>query len=160
MSILEQYPEFLNLTEVEEYDFETCWTRLNPNSVYETRDIVAAIMAFRGNYTRIAAVLGRSRRSVEQYIQYDPLLRDLREDVRNSILDEIEDGYLDDAVSGDAQARRFFLQTLGKERGYTVRNENTGKDGEPIHMQSKVDMSGLSNEALLELMNAAMPKEG
>lgn len=160
MSILEQYPEFLNAFEVENYDFETCWTRLNPNSVYEARDIVAAILAFRGNYTRIAAVLGRSRRSVEQYIQYDPLLRELREDVRNSVLDEIEDGYMDEALHGDNRARQYFLSTLGKDRGYTIRNENTGKDGEPIHLQSKVDMSGLSNEALLELMNAATPKEG
>lgn len=158
MSILDQYPEFLDPAEIERYDFETCWTRLNPNSVYETRDIVAAVIAFRGNYSRIASALNRSRRSVEQYIQYDPLLRDLRDDVRNTILDEIEDGYLDDAVAGDAKARRFFLQTLAKDRGYTIRNENTGKDGEPIHLKSKVDVSTLSNEALLELMNAAVTK--
>ena len=159
MSILDEYPEFLEPSYLDNYDFKDCWTRTHPNDAYETRDLIAGLLTERGNYSKIAQRLGRSRRSVENHIQRDMGLRDLREDIRNTLLDDIEEGYLDDALAGDSQARRFFLQTLAKDRGYVVRNESTGKEGGPIHLQSRIDASSLSDAALLEIMGTAKKED-
>lgn len=154
MSILDRYPEFLDPAVIDAYDFSDCWTRTHPHASYEERDIVAALLHAQGNYSKMAVLLGRSRRSVENHVQRDINLRDLRDDIRNTILDAIEEGYLIDAVNGDSQARRFFLQTLGKDRGYVVRSETSGKDGGPIHLQSRIDATKLSEEALAEILAA------
>jgi len=158
-TIFDEFPELLDLSYVEGYDFSDCWTFKNPNSAYEPLDVAAALLMHRGNYSKVAACLGRSRRSVENFVLLDHRLRDLREDIRNSLLDAIEEGYLDDALSGDAQARRFFLQTLAKDRGYVTRNENTGKDGEPIHTKSTVDFTQVDDASLEAVMNAVKKPE-
>lgn len=157
--IFDEYPELKDLSFVEEYDFGECWTRNNPNLPYEALDVAAAILSTRGNYSQMGRLLNRSRRSIETYVLNDHRLRDLRIDVRASVLDAIEDGYMDDALAGDSQARRFFLSTLAKDRGYVTRNENTGKDGEPIHLQSKVDFTQVDNASLENLLSAVKKPE-
>ena len=41
----------------------------------------------------------------------------------------------------------------------SVRNENTGKEGGPIHLQSRIDASSLSDAALLEIMGTAKKED-
>lgn len=154
MSIFDKYPRLFDSDFVAEYDLSTCWTALDRLNSYNDEDVAVAIIRHHGNYSAIARSLGRSRTSVANYIAHETLLRDLRDEIVQGIVDDIEEGYMIDALKGDTGARRFFLQTLGKERGYVVRNESTGKDGGPIHLQSRLDASKLSDSALEELLEA------
>lgn len=138
----------------EEYDFEDCYTRTNPEGSIAERDLVAAMLRFRGNYAAIAEALGRSRTVVFNTIGRHDEYRDLRDEIRQSMLDWVEDGVFATAIQGDPAQQRFILTTLAKDRGFVTREERTGKDGEPIHTKSTIDPEGLSTATLEELMAA------
>jgi hypothetical protein len=154
MSIFDKYPRLLDPIFVEEYDLSGCWTARDRFNSYSDEDVAVAIIRHHGNYSAIARALGRSRTSIANYIAHETLLRDLRDETVQAIVDDIEEAYMVDALKGDTGARRFFLQTLGKDRGYIVRTESTGKDGGPIHLQSRLDTTKLSDSALEELLEA------
>lgn len=154
MSIFDKYPRLLDPNFIEEYDLSGCWTSRDRFTEYSDEDVAVAIIRHHGNFSAIARSLSRSRTSVANYIAHETLLRDLRDETVQAIVDDIEEGYMVDALKGDTGARRFFLQTLGKERGYVVRNENTGKDGGPVHLLSRLDTSKLSDSALEEMLEA------
>jgi hypothetical protein len=158
MSIFDKYPRLLNPAFVEEYDLSDCWTARDRFNAYSDEDVAVAIIRHNGNYSAIARSLGRSRTSIANYIAHETLLRDLRDETVQAIVDDIEESYMIDALKGDTGARRFFLQTLGKDRGYIVRTENTGKDGGPIHLQSRLDTTKLSDSALEEMLHAGKPE--
>lgn len=138
----------------EEYDFEGCLSRLNPELAVAEHDLVAAILKHRGNYAAIAVDLGRSRHHVFNLISRNDEYRSLRDDIRQTLLDYVEDGVFISAMAGDTAQQRFLLTTLAKDRGFVTREERTGKDGEPIHTKSSIDVKQLDDATLLKLMNA------
>lgn len=144
----------LDIGNPDEYDFEGCYTRMNPDRGVAERDLVAAMLKHRGNYSRMAADLDRSRMVVRSAVEKDDEFRALRDEIRETILDEIETGVFNTAMSGDTAQQRFVLQTLGKERGFVTREERTGAGGEPIHTKSKIDVSGLDEAVMEKLLNA------
>lgn len=154
MSIYNKYPRLLDKDFVDTYDLEGSWTAKDRFNDYNDEDIAVAIIRFHGNYSAISRAVNRSRSSIHNYILHNILLRELRDDTVQEIIDDIEEGYMVDALKGDATARRFFLQTLGKDRGYVVRSESTGKDGNPLYKESRIDVKELSEETLLEMMRA------
>lgn len=134
-TVYEQYPQILDSTFVAHFDFTRCWTRENPDGPYEMMDVAIALIRTLGDLSETAHLLGRSRRSVHGYILRQTELRDLLEDVNDQFLDAIESSYKKDALAGDMTAKKFFLQSLAKDRGYTTRVENTGKDGGAIQVE-------------------------
>jgi hypothetical protein len=83
----------------------------------------------RGNVSAIARALRMPRSSVHVKIQEDDALRQLLADEREKMLDDAEDKLGGAVRKGEAWAVCFTLKTQGKERGYTERQELTGKDG-------------------------------
>lgn len=154
MSIYNKYPRLLDVMFVEAYDLSASWTAADRHNNYNDEDVAVSIIRNKGNYAAVARDLNRSRRSVQNYILQNILLRELRDDIVSTVLDDIEERYMEDALAGDGTARRFFLQTLGKDRGYVVRSENTGENGTPLYKESRVNVTALSDEALMELMKA------
>lgn len=122
----------LTKEEAERYDFASCETRQDRALPYNYIDVHYALVASMGDYGYMAHLLGRSRTAVKQYVEAHPDLLDLRRDIRDSIIDAVETKELESALSGDGTSRRFVLTTLGKDRGYSTRVEQTGKDGGPI----------------------------
>lgn len=122
----------LHKAEAELYDFANCETKRDRAMPYNHTDVHYALVATMGDYGQMAFLLGRSRRRVKDYVEAHPELLELREDIRHSIVDTIETEELKAALAGDSTSRRFVLSTLGKERGYSTRVEQTGKDGGPI----------------------------
>lgn len=143
----------------EEYDFETCLTRTNRDIPIVEHDIVAAMIKHRGNYAQIAAELGRSRNVVFNHIGRNDQLRALRDDIRQALLDMVEDGVFQSAMMGDGAQQRFLLTTLAKDRGFVTREERSGPDGGPLHLKSNIDVKQLDDETLLKLMNAGRKPE-
>lgn len=116
----------------EDYDFENCETRLNKFGPFNKIDVLFAAAATLGSLQEMAELLGRRRNSVKEYLTANPDVREYVEDVKEGSVDKLESAEIRNALAGDPTSRRFILQTLGKNRGYTTRTEQTGKDGGPI----------------------------
>ena len=85
-----------------------------------------------GNISNVARELGITRQAVYSALKRWPDLRVVLEDVRETLLDELEDRLMQRARSGDLRAITFFLRTQGKERGWTERSELTGAELGPL----------------------------
>lgn len=88
-----------------------------------------ALASTRGNLNKAAALLKVTRRSLELFIERNPELVEVRREAREVSLDVVEDKLWTSAESGEPWAVTFVLKTQGKARGYTERQEITGKDG-------------------------------
>jgi hypothetical protein len=83
----------------------------------------AALVALRGNVSAVARRYKVARSAVQQMIAARPELQSIRDDARQTRIDEAEDA-LDRAVRrGEGWAVCFTLKTLGRERGYIERHE-------------------------------------
>lgn len=117
----------------EEYDFTNCQTRVEHWGPYNKTDVIYAMWVAKGNWAEMSRLLGRRRRSVMDYCNAQPDLVELREELREGLVDYVETKQFEAALAGNDAAGRFLLETLGKGRGYTKRAEVTGPDGKPLN---------------------------
>ena len=158
MSTPEQVPQDQSL---EAYDFAHCQTRADRSGPYNKFDVTAAILATRGNFTEMALLLGRRRNAVRDYVYANLEVKDVLDEIREIWLDEAESKHNSLAKAEDGPALRFILGTLGKDRGYSSRIEQTGRDGAPIQLQTiTLDVSKLSIEQLRAIKDAAIHRNG
>lgn len=78
----------------------------------------AMIVKYRGNLSRTAHALGVSRGSVKRIAATDPSVKEILEEARERVVDEVEDAFTRRAIAGDTTASIFFLKTRGRDRGY------------------------------------------
>lgn len=138
---------------VQDYDFAGCWTRVSEDRTFYDVDVAAAYLNARLSLSGAARLLGRSRRSLELHIARSVLLSAMVEELEAEFLDRVEDLHRCAALSGDLATQRFFLTTKAKNRGYVVRNETTGKDGEAL-IPPTVDWTQVSTESMKEILKA------
>ncbi len=86
-----------------------------------------------------ARVLGVSRQTMVGYCKRWKTLAEAFADKRGELVDLAEMGLRGAVLRGEAWAVAFTLRTLGKDEGYTERQEHTGKDGGPIGVEHGVD---------------------
>lgn len=98
-----------------------------------------ALMKCHGNILRAALSLKVDRSSLYDFIERNPELNDVRKAARESLLDVAEDRLAYHVEGGDIRAITFYLKTQGKDRGYTERQEITGKDGGSILARQEAD---------------------
>jgi len=55
-------------------------------------------------------------------------------DEKEQLTDMAETTLLSAIRAGDIQAAKWYLSTIGKDRGYSERHEVTGKDGESLQI--------------------------
>lgn len=118
------------------WNFESCYTRSNPTGPYDPNDVVAALLHARGNISEAARLVGRRRQKFKHFIDGNPQILEICTEIQESSLDRIQQNAVRMAEDGDPSMIRFVLQTLGKNRGFTTRFENTGKDGAPIEIDT------------------------
>lgn len=103
------------------------WTKHSEQAVRE------AIEQSHGVKAAVAAALGCSRASVDNYLERWPELAELLEAQRHKLIgfatSALADDIADKKSKGHQSAYMFALKTLGKEDGFTERQEVTGKDG-------------------------------
>jgi len=71
-----------------------------------------------GNLTRVAMAFKCARNSIRRIVSTDPEIKEVLEEARERIVDEVEDAFTKRAIAGDTTASIFFLKTRGRERGY------------------------------------------
>jgi len=116
----------------EQYDFEGCQTRADRFGPYNKHDVVAAILLSKGTFSQMAILLGRNRGRVRDYVLSRPDVKEIFDDIREGLIDQLEADTFTSAIAGDPTDRRFLLTTIGKNRGYSTRTEATGADNAPL----------------------------
>jgi len=86
------------------------------------RKVEEAIRASRGVMSAAARALGVNRVSLYRAVRRYGLEEVVRE-AREELLDLVEDRLIQAALEGKPWAVMFVLKTLGRERGYTTRQE-------------------------------------
>src|SRR3954468_12969266 len=87
--IFESYPLLRELSFVDNFDFETCYTRTAGASFHEL-DVAVALLRTNSNIRLAAELLGRSRRATENFVTRNPKLTELFEDIEAAFLDDVE----------------------------------------------------------------------
>lgn len=104
----------------------------------------SVLAAVGGNITMAAEALGLSRQRLHALIdenakEYDPVVDQGRAEGLERRLDFAE-SKLDENIAAGKEASIFFLlKTLGKDRGYTDRQEISGPEGEPLDMNVTIN---------------------
>lgn len=118
-------------------------------------DVLPLVEEYEGNLSAIARELNVGRSTVQRRVNESKKLQDAVESARERSLDKAEKQLEEKIEEGNLSAIIFKLKTQGKNRGYTQRQEFTGKQGEPIKTESKskvdFDVEGQAEEVLKAL---------
>lgn len=114
------------------YNFDVCWTRNHLEAPIRPVDIVAAIYHTRANVHKMTILLRRTRKQISEFLERNIDIQQIRYDIFDGVLDQLEDDVLSSALAGEGQDRRFVLSTLGKDRGFSTRQQVTGRNDGPV----------------------------
>lgn len=89
-----------------------------PGVPLDKEKIKELLIKYRGNITRCAVALKCARHSINRLIRTDPSLKEVLDDARERVIDEVEDAFTQKAIDGDTTASIFFLKTRARDRGY------------------------------------------
>lgn len=97
---------------------------------------------------------GVSRMTYYRWYNEDTDFKEKADDIKELQKDFAESLILKKMKEGDTSMIIFYAKTQMKDRGYTERNEITGKDGEDLIKSKEIDLSELSDaerEVLLKI---------
>lgn len=101
---------------------------------FTDEDIIKALNVKKGYIYNAARYLGCSHTTIFKRMKENPAIKEIVDELRGRKLDNAE-LKLEQAVARDEPwAIAFLLKTLGKDRGYTERQEFSGVDGKPIEI--------------------------
>lgn len=118
-----------------------------------TKEQVIEALQFNNGLISLAAKnLGVTPQCIYKWRDKDADVRQTILDARSEIVDAAEHGLRCAVLRGDNWAICFTLKTLGKDRGYVERLEQTGAGGGAIKVeQTPINLSKLSKQELLQL---------
>ena len=108
------------------------------NGTYTAQQFIAVIQGSAGIVSTIASRVGCEWHTARRYIDNYATVRQAYEDERQHVIDLAETTVLKAIKDGDTGTARWYLSTIGKDRGYVERRETTGKDGGAIETKAKV----------------------
>jgi hypothetical protein len=100
--------------------------------LYTAEQFIKAIPGTGGIITSIARKVGCEWNTAKVYIEKYPTVKQAYENECETMLDMAEAELYKAVKSGKDWAIKYTLATKGKNRGFTERNEITGKDGGAI----------------------------
>lgn len=89
-----------------------------PGVPIDREKLKEVIIKQNGNLTRVALSFGCARNSIKRIVATDPEIKEVLEEARERVCDEVEDAFTKRAIAGDTTASIFFLKTRGRDRGY------------------------------------------
>lgn len=95
-------------------------------------EMAAALTRNDGRVYVTAKELRITAQAIYKRMDENPELKAIVEDARGELVDIAESALKKKVQEGDTAAIIFVSKTLGKERGYTERQEITGANGSPI----------------------------
>jgi hypothetical protein len=104
-------------------------------------DFAEALHEARGNLSQAAEALGIKRHQLARHVEHVDYLRAIHLDWIERAIDRAQSNVFLAVESGDYAASTFILTTLGKERGYSTKQE--------MQLVKSVDINELSEEELV-----------
>ena len=98
---------------------------------YTQAQLIDAIQAAKGIKATAAQSLGCSRQTITNYIDRYPAVKAAYQEARDTSLDLAESKLIALVEREEWPAIRFMLVTLGKDRGYTERDDIQVLGGDP-----------------------------
>lgn len=93
------------------------------------KKVSEAIRIYRGNLSRAAEACGVTRTHIYKFINLKaPELWDEIKEARETVIDDLEQKGYEVAMRGHAGMIQFFLNSIGKERGFVGRSETALTD--------------------------------
>jgi transposase-like protein len=92
------------------------------------------------NISEACKGLGISRTTFYEWVKKDKKFANQIEEIKESLIDYVEDKLMENIKKGDTTSIIFFLKTRGKSRGYTERQEiehTNIKDSIKIYLPKK-----------------------
>ena len=86
-------------------------------------ELIDALIQSDGNMAAVARSFNCHRSLVWQYVDKDPKLRELTDELSESFIDEAESQLFKQIREGNTAAIIFFLKTKARHRGYSERLE-------------------------------------
>jgi hypothetical protein len=108
---------------------------------YTAADIIAALRETKGMVFLAAKHLGCDADTIKNYAKRYPSVATALLAERGEMIDTAELKLWASIQNGEAWGITLALKTIGKDRGYVERTEQTGKDGTPLNEVVKVVMS-------------------
>lgn len=92
-----------------------------------------ALLKHQGIILKAAEALGCTRPALYKFLKEHPELELVRDEARDRLLDVAESN-MAKAIEGgeDMKTTLWYLERMGKNRGYSTRVEQTGADGAPV----------------------------
>tara|TARA_R110000823_G_scaffold312759_1_gene439689 strand:- start:3588 stop:3950 length:363 start_codon:yes stop_codon:yes gene_type:complete len=97
-----------------------------------TEEEVEKALVKAATVTGAAQILSCQRSTIYNYMEKYPALNNAISDAREQMLDVAETALMTNIKDKHPSSVFFYLKTIGKNRGYVERVENTGKDGKDI----------------------------
>lgn len=98
--------------------------------------VEAALRKYKGILSSAAEACGVARTTLYRFMEKHPELKEVRNELDETLLDVAETNVITDLEKGDMKTTRWYLDRKGKDRGYVTRAEQTGKDGAPLLVNS------------------------
>jgi hypothetical protein len=103
--------------------------------------VIAALRETKGMVYLAAKRLGCDPDTVKNYCKRYPTVQAAKDAERGEMVDTAELKLWASIQNGEAWGISLALKTIGKDRGYVERTEQTGKDGTPLNEKVIVTMS-------------------
>lgn len=101
---------------------------------YTAEEVAAAVYECKGLASIAAQRLGCSAKTVRNYVDKYPTVKEAIAQAREDLKDNAESRLLARIDADDLTAIIFFLKTQAKDRGYVERSEVTGAEGGPLSL--------------------------
>jgi hypothetical protein len=122
-------------------DRSTADRRRKPPTKREYRE---AIKRHHGLLSIAARSLGVNRRSIYRAIERWPDLKDEIDEAREFTVDTAEGKLYAAIAKGEAWAIRYFLQTIGKDRGYIEAREHRHSGSIDLHQLTDEELEAIA----------------
>jgi len=109
---------------------------------FSQKQMIDALVKAQGLKGPAARALNCDRRTVSRYIKQFPAIKEAHEEAIQATIDLAQAKLVELVEVGDWRAIRFLLCTLGKDRGFTERQEivAVGDDAEALRRQIEEDI--------------------
>lgn len=125
---------------------------------YTKKQVIDALIAS-GTKSGAATILGCARNTITSYCDEDPEIENAMNEAKEIFVDVAETKLMANVKKGNQTAINFVLGTLGKDRGYVKRVENTGKNGAPIESEIIVKSNNQKIHDMIDNLTGQVEEE-